>query len=65
MDEACIVKRNKARLVVKGYSQEEGIDYDENLCTIYKIRGYKNLSSLCCSYQFQSLPYGCQKCFSE
>ena len=28
MDEDGVVKRNKARLIAKGYSQEEGIDYD-------------------------------------
>ncbi|GKB52497.1 putative ribonuclease H-like domain-containing protein, partial [Tanacetum coccineum] len=29
-DEICIVIRNKARLVVQGYTQEEEIDYDES-----------------------------------
>ena len=32
LDESGLVVRNKARLVVKGYSQEEGIDFEESYC---------------------------------
>ena len=31
MDENGIVTRNKARLVAKNYSQDEGIDFDETI----------------------------------
>ncbi|GKA14787.1 uncharacterized mitochondrial protein-like protein [Tanacetum coccineum] len=36
-DEGGIVVRNKARLVTQGYTQEEGIDYDEVLAPVARI----------------------------
>ena len=37
------VSRNKTRLVCKGYSQEEGIDYGENFSPIAKLEGVRTL----------------------
>ncbi|KAL8124825.1 hypothetical protein AgCh_012470 [Apium graveolens] len=37
MDENGIVTRNKARLVVKDYSQEKGIDYDEIFAPVARL----------------------------
>ncbi|GJR84738.1 ribonuclease H-like domain, reverse transcriptase, RNA-dependent DNA polymerase [Tanacetum coccineum] len=40
-DERGIVIKNKARLVVQGYTQEEGIDYDEVFAPIAKIEAIR------------------------
>ena len=43
MDEVGIVTRNRTRLVVKGYSQEEGIDFDETFAPVARHESIKIL----------------------
>ncbi|GKE91522.1 putative ribonuclease H-like domain-containing protein, partial [Tanacetum coccineum] len=40
-DERGIVIRNKARLVAQGYTQEEGIDYDEVFALVARIKAIR------------------------
>ncbi|GKA58760.1 retrovirus-related pol polyprotein from transposon TNT 1-94, partial [Tanacetum coccineum] len=41
MDEEGVVTKNKARLVVKGYKQEEGIDYDETFAPVARLEAIR------------------------
>ncbi|KAL8108993.1 hypothetical protein AgCh_025187 [Apium graveolens] len=40
-DENGVVTRNKSRLVAKGYSQEEGIDYDETFAPVARLEAIR------------------------
>nr|GEX80130.1 putative ribonuclease H-like domain-containing protein [Tanacetum cinerariifolium] len=44
-DERGIVVRNKARLVTQGYTQEEGIDYDEVFALVARIESIRLFST--------------------
>nr|GFD22410.1 copia protein [Tanacetum cinerariifolium] len=40
-DESSLVIRNKARLLAVGYSQQEGIDYDETFAHVARIEAIR------------------------
>nr|GEX95437.1 hypothetical protein [Tanacetum cinerariifolium] len=40
-DESSLVIRNKARLIAVGYSQQEGIDYDETFASVARIKAIR------------------------
>ena len=43
MNEQGVITRNKARLIAKGYNQEEGIDYDETFTPVARLEAIRIL----------------------
>ena len=43
MNEDGVVTRNKARLVAQGYSQEEGIDFEETFAPVVRLEAIRIL----------------------
>ena len=52
-DEHCIVVRNKERLVAQGYTQEEGIDYDETFAPVAQLEAIRILLVIVCYIDFK------------
>ena len=46
------VIRNKARLVAQGYSQMEGVDYDEKFAPVARMESIRILLALACQLKF-------------
>ena len=45
--------RNKARLVAQGYSQMEGVDYDETFSPVARMETVRILLALACHLKFK------------
>ncbi|GJR96612.1 copia protein [Tanacetum coccineum] len=53
LDENGDVSRNKARLVVQGYNQQEGIDYDETYAPVAILESIRILLAYACALDFK------------
>lgn len=53
LDENGIVTRNKAKLVAKGYNQQEGIDYDETYAPVARLESIRILLAYACALDFK------------
>jgi len=62
LDELGTVTGNKARLVVQGYNQEEGIDYEETFAPIARIRAIRILIAFVAHMEFKSYQMDVKKC---
>ena len=45
--------RNKAQLIVQGYSQMEGVDYDETFAPVAHMKSIRILFALTCHLKFK------------
>ncbi|CAL8120822.1 unnamed protein product [Prunus armeniaca] len=52
-DEKGQIMRNKARLVAQGYSQIEGLDFDETFAPVARLESVRLLLSIACYLQFK------------
>jgi hypothetical protein len=52
-DEHVVVTRNKARLIAKGYSQVEGLDFDETFSPIARLESIRMLLAYATRYSFK------------
>ncbi|GJX03403.1 retrovirus-related pol polyprotein from transposon TNT 1-94 [Tanacetum coccineum] len=53
LDKNGVVSRNKARLVVQGYNQQEGIDYDETYAPVARLESIRILLAYACALDFK------------
>ena len=53
MDEHSNIVRNRARLIAQGYSQEEGIDYDETYAPVARLEAIRMLLAFACFKNFK------------
>ncbi|GJT15831.1 retrovirus-related pol polyprotein from transposon TNT 1-94 [Tanacetum coccineum] len=53
LDENGVVSRNKARLVARGYNQQEGIDYDETYAPVARLKSNRILLAYACDLDFK------------
>jgi hypothetical protein len=52
IDEFGNIIRNKARLVVQGYTLSEGIDFDKTLAPVARLESVKLLLDVACAKNF-------------
>ena len=52
MDENRIIVRNKTRLVVQGFNQEEKIDYEETFAPVARLEAIRMLLAFACFKDF-------------
>ncbi|MCI12545.1 gag-pol polyprotein, partial [Trifolium medium] len=52
-DETGVVTRNKARLVAQGYTQVDGLDFDETFALVARLESIRLLLGVACILKFK------------
>ena len=65
LDETGIVTRNKARLVDKGYCQEEGIDYDKTFAPVAILEAIRIFLAYAAHNKFKVFQMDVKSAFSK
>ena len=52
-DEQGVVTKNKARLVAQGYTQVEGVDFDETFAHVARLESIRLLLGVACILKFK------------
>ena len=58
-----IITRNKARLIAKGYSQQEGIDYDETYALVARLEAIRIFQAYDAHMKFKVFQMGVKSAF--
>ena len=63
LDENGVITRNKSKLVVQGYDQEEGIDYDETFAPVARMEAIRILIAFVAIMGFKLYQMDVKKAF--
>ncbi|KAL4282161.1 hypothetical protein GQ457_03G014660 [Hibiscus cannabinus] len=63
LDESGNIVRNKARLVAQGYTQEEGIDFDETYAPVARMEAIRMLLAFACHHVFKNFQMDVKSAF--
>ena len=64
-DENGLVVRNKAQLVAQGYTQVEGIDFDETFAPVARLEAIRILLAYANHHDITFISNGCEKCIPQ
>ena len=53
LDESGVITRNKSRLVIQGYNQEESIEYDETFASVTRMETIRILIAFAVFMRFK------------